>query len=519
MPTISENLLQLDQIRRSLRNNILTKNGVVPPGTPFADYAAKIAEIEASEPDDDPDVWERPADWLPVPEPLTNELYILVAVYQNSENRLITDISPNGGTLITDWGDGTSDNNSGQRTKTYNYSDLPPESESTRGYRQALIKITCELGIGRLDVNRLTAGLASSTAGILEIKGKIPDCYSLTLTANSLIAGQTLPLLEHVDLEVGNLNTFQISYLYSVKHLRLRINSINVGSVMTGSLFRGLYQVKTIDLNTATAFNGVTSASSMFQDCHNLRSIVLEPNSFNQLTSASGMFRNCYRLKTCVFGANSLILCNGFTDMFSNCFQLQTFTFPEGSLTRPSTTLSTTFSTCYNLTSISFPINGLATVSSMSSTFQDCISLTSVVFPANAFTGLNVALTSTFRRCTKLVNVTFLSTPRISSITGIFRDCFQLETVLMNQHPSVSITSASDAFGGCKSLSSVLGLRLNTDLSLIDGALSALSLNALYTSLPTVTITRTLTVSGNYGTTQAAHNPSIATAKNWIVTT
>lgn len=79
MPTISENLLAIDQIRRQIRNNLLAKGVSVPPGTGFESYPGKVDEIPAAvvpEPPTDSDVWERPTDWLPVPEPLTNELYI-----------------------------------------------------------------------------------------------------------------------------------------------------------------------------------------------------------------------------------------------------------------------------------------------------------------------------------------------------------------------------------------------------------------------------------------------------------
>jgi hypothetical protein len=65
-------------------------------------------------------------------------------------------------------------------------------------------------------------------------------------------------------------------------------------------------------------------------------------------------------------------------------------------------------------------------------------------------------------------------------------------------------------------LSSISGLRPNVNLNLSNGMMSATALNELYTSLPTVT-SRTLTVTGNYGTTQLGHNPSIATAKGWAV--
>jgi hypothetical protein len=47
--------------------------------------------------------------------------------------------------------------------------------------------------------------------------------------------------------------------------------------------------------------------------------------------------------------------------------------------------------------------------------------------------------------------------------------------------------------------------------------LSAVALNEIFTGLPVVT-GQTITVTGNYGTSQAGYNPSIATSKGWTVT-
>jgi hypothetical protein len=52
--------------------------------------------------------------------------------------------------------------------------------------------------------------------------------------------------------------------------------------------------------------------------------------------------------------------------------------------------------------------------------------------------------------------------------------------------------------------------------SVANNLLNAEALNALFTSLPSVT-GQTVTVSGNYGVNEVGYDPSIATAKGWTV--
>jgi hypothetical protein len=76
------------------------------------------------------------------------------------------------------------------------------------------------------------------------------------------------------------------------------------------------------------------------------------------------------------------------------------------------------------------------------------------------------------------------------------------------------VTSMSSMFSTCPSLASLL-FPASITFTVASCKLSPAALDALYTSLPTVT-GKTITVTGNYGT--SGHTPSIATAKGWTVT-
>ena len=80
-----------------------------------------------------------------------------------------------------------------------------------------------------------------------------------------------------------------------------------------------------------------------------------------------------------------------------------------------------------------------------------------------------------------------------------------------------SAANGATLFVTCSSLARapVTGMRFS--FSVASCKLSATALNEIFTGLPTVT-GQTITVTGNYGISQAGYNPTIATAKGWTVT-
>lgn len=78
--------------------------------------------------------------------------------------------------------------------------------------------------------------------------------------------------------------------------------------------------------------------------------------------------------------------------------------------------------------------------------------------------------------------------------------------------------TANTMFSTAQSIARVEATGIKVNVSFSNCSLSAAALNEIYTNLADLTAlpSRTITVTGNYGT--AGDNPTIATAKNWTVT-
>ena len=129
------------------------------------------------------------------------------------------------------------------------------------------------------------------------------------------------------------------------------------------------------------------------------------------------------------------------------------------------------------------------------------------------------AVTSLFRLIasnSSLVSVDLpdMSTASIGSIEAIATSCAALESLDLSNVNLSGITVGGTIFFASRSLKRIVGA-IPVSFSIADCQLDSSALNALYTSLPTVT-GQTITVTNNPGV--SGDDPSIATAKGWSVT-
>jgi hypothetical protein len=117
--------------------------------------------------------------------------------------------------------------------------------------------------------------------------------------------------------------------------------------------------------------------------------------------------------------------------------------------------------------------------------FRGCNSLQSIVLPD---TSSAIIIDNMFIGCSALQSVSLPKTGALSNIWGMFYGCYALQSIEMTATATLDISNCS---------------------------LSANALNALYTSLPSVT-DETLTITGNPGAN--ASNTKIATDKGWTIT-
>ena len=123
-----------------------------------------------------------------------------------------------------------------------------------------------------------------------------------------------------------------------------------------------------------------------------------------------------------------------------------------------------------------------------------------------------------FEACTALTDITTTNwtLPLCTNATGFISTCSNLRRVGPLDFSAVTTITGAAFAANCFSLTKCNISNIKVSVLFTNCLMSATELNALYTSLATVATAQTITVTGNYGTT--GDNPSIATAKGWIVT-
>jgi hypothetical protein len=155
-------------------------------------------------------------------------------------------------------------------------------------------------------------------------------------------------------------------------------------------------------------------------------------------------------------------------------------------------------------------------VTTAANLFNPLTSLQSV--DLSGFAGKSVtAVNALFESCRALVKVDlspFQNAP-IQNAGSLLSNCLSLIDVDVSPICNSQLSTAISMFYNC---SSMVGLTapVPVSFSVVNLKLSAAALDALYTSLPTVT-GKTIYVKGNYGI--SGHDPTIATAKGWTVDT
>jgi surface protein len=273
-----------------------------------------------------PEEWVRPADWLPMPSMSDTDqaFYGLVAVFPNDSNFLALRAS---GAYTVEWGDGTITNHAGNTTAEYLY-DYDAAgldgTESTRGYKQAMVKVTPQEGSNltalSLNFRHSSQGANPYTAGWLDIL-----CGSPNFSTTGLVIGQT-----------SATETVRKNFVE-------RVRILNLGNTNTFSnRFQNLRALRVIELPDTSA---VTTMANMFQNCSSLQTVPL----FNtqSVTNMASMFENCSSLQTVpLFNTQNV---TAMATMFSGCLSLQTVPLFN---TQSVTTMATMFNGCNSLTSV-----------------------------------------------------------------------------------------------------------------------------------------------------------------------
>jgi hypothetical protein len=141
---------------------------------------------------DDEMAWTRPADWLAMPATAANQIDILTAVTDTDSNYVALSATVSAGTYNVDWGDGsvstgvTSGTNAEHK---YDFADADLDGTlSSRGYKQALIKITPNTGGATFTAFDLGKKHSSSLQSVSFPAGSLASVTNLRADAGRVTA-------------------------------------------------------------------------------------------------------------------------------------------------------------------------------------------------------------------------------------------------------------------------------------------------------------------------------------------
>lgn len=269
--------------------------------------------------------------------------------------------------------------------------------------------------------------------------------------------------------------------------------NINLPSLTTGArLVIGGTTVRhnLLERVNITSWGAVTDISNLFFHCVRIQSINETEWNMSNITTLTNTFRSCYSLMSldCSnWNISKVTTCNA---IFLTCYALNSFKAPN--VTTPSLwDMTNAFNSCYSLPELDLSSWVAGNITSLNGTFSSCFSM-------------------------QRIDLSGWNTSKVTNATNAFLTCTALNKIpAMNLSGVTTLTSAGFC-AGSSSLTRIEVTGLKQTVNITNCMLGATALNEIYTNLAGPVTSRTITVSGNYGT--ASDDPSIATAKGWTVT-
>ena len=409
--------------------------------------------------------WTRPADWITLTAPASNEQKFVGLLGISNDNSNYVALLAQGNYTV-DWGDGVTENftSNTKASHQYTYSSIS-SAVTSDGFKQVIVTVTPQAGQNLTVIDLQQTFTRTNLATSAQIPWLDIAIAGTNLTTIKL-TGSTSPTfrmgyLQRVNIVSSNLTSYASLF---ASCLRLKNFTVNTNSTITStvSMFSGCSSLESIplfDTSSVTSMSGmfsnclslesipsfstssVTNMSSMFANCISLKSVPLFNTNF--VTSMSSMFDGCGSLKSVPLFNTPLL--SSTVSMFQGCRSLQSVPlFNTSSVTN----MSNMFSNCFYLESV--PLFNTSSVTNMTSMLSTCGSLKSVPL----FNTASVTIMSTmFSECSSLQSVPLFNTTSVTTMSNMFSDCASLESVpLFN---TSSVTSMSAMFSGCRSLKSV----------------------------------------------------------------
>ena len=256
--------------------------------------------------------------------------------------------------------------------------------------------------------------------------------------------------------------------------------------------------------------NAVTNMSYMFYSCYSLTAIPQLDTS--AVTNMSYMFYSCSSLTAIPQLDTSLV--TNMRYMFGFCYSLTAIPQLDTSLV---TNMGYMFYRCYSLTAI--PQLDTSAVTNMFYMFADCSSLTAI---PQLDTSLVTNMGYMFYSCYSLTAIPQLNTSAVTNMSYMFNYCSSLTAI--PQLNTSAVTNMSYMFSGCYYLTAITLDNTVTGwagyaISLSNCSLSHAAIVAFFNSLPTITSAKAITLTGNPGVSELTDaEKAIATGKGWTLT-
>ena len=480
----------------------------------------------------------RPSDWLPMPTPAENEMYLLFHIPDGVSSLLAFTVTCTGNYTVAlgtvpggsfvasssvdiasgskyeaelfadDYGNLTSDGHkqvmvkvSGTDILTWDPSTHSKKTSPRNFAGWNIIEISCNLPSGK----KVRCGNNPHTLSLKKLqyftwigKNAVTNMGYVFQNCNSLTAIPQLDTYAVTDMS-GMFNT--CSSLKAIPQLDTSAVTNMNGMFNTCSSLTAIPQLDT---------SAVTNMSYMFNNCNSLTAIPQLDTS--AVTNMNGMFRYCYALTAIPQMDTSAV--TDMSSMFNNCYSLTAIPQLDTSAV---TNVSYMFNNCNSLTAI-LQLDTSA-VTNMFGMFQNCYSLTAVPqLDTSAVTSMGYM----FQNCYSLTDILQLDTSAVTNMSHMFQKCYSLTAI--PQLDTSAVTDMSGMFQNCNSLTSIALDNTVTgwdgyDIALNECSLGHTAIVAFFNSLPTITSAKAITLTGNPGVSELTDaEKAVATGKGWTLT-
>lgn len=415
----------------------------------------------------------RPTEWLTLPPADANEVRGLHAVFDATENYCaVFARTTDGSAYYVDWGDGTVNTvtSNTQASHNYNFANVALAGTTTlKGYKQALVRVYAGAGKTFLVMNfnqkvSTPASLPTYSSGWLDINFNLPNLA----TGNSFIIGGST--IRHAYLE--------------------RVNIASWGAV--------------------------TNLTNLFMNCLALQSLNETEWNMSAITNITNLFYIAYSIKQldCSYWNTSLV--TSFVNTFRAAYSLQKIKFPSSFVTSAATSLGTMFMDAKALSDCDVSNFNTSNVTDCNYMFAGCTALRTINVASWNMAKVTT-ISNMFGGCNSLeaIDISAWSLPLCTNATGLFNNCFGLQKLETCNFSAVTV-SMGDFANACNQLKNVTLTGINQTCSFANCQMSSAALDTIYTNLSATGTGKTITVTGNYGTT--GDNTAIAIAKGWTVT-